>query len=286
MISRSEKNKKVIKEINREKTIKISKIILRITIIISTLLIILYLYVRFIATSFIQTNEYIIRNADIPSSFHGIKMVHLSDILYGSTIDKDDLNYLKNEIDLINPDIIIFTGDLIIKNYEVNQEDIDYLKLFFTEIEARLGKYAIYGEMDDNTFKLIMNDTDFNILNNESSLIYNQENNPIMLIGLNINNITPVEVNNKDNNFTISLIHNYDYYNDFKIQSNIVLAGHNLNGEIKFPFTKGLLGDNKYSERYYQINDTIVYISNGLGSIHNMRLFNHPSINVYRFYNH
>lgn len=286
MISREEKNKKVVKEINREKNLKRSRFMLIITFIIAVLLILFYLYVRFIGTSFIKTNEYIIRNTKIPASFHGIKIVHLSDILYGSTIDKNDLDSLKNEITLINPDIIVFTGDLIIDDYSVNHEEIEYLKIFFNDINAQLGKYAVSGEMDNSTFDLIMNDTDFTILNNESRLIYNKENTPIMLVGLNVNNINPLTVTTDVNKFTISLIHNYDYYNDFQITSDVVLAGHNLSGEIRFPFTNGLLGDNKYNERYYHINNTEVHISNGLGSIHKMRLFNHPSINVYRLYNH
>ena len=92
MISRSEKNKKVIQEINREKTIKLSKKLLTITFIIAFIVVILYLYTRFIGTSFLKTNEYIIKNSNIPASFHGVKIVHISDILYGSTINKKDLN--------------------------------------------------------------------------------------------------------------------------------------------------------------------------------------------------
>lgn len=286
MISREEKNKKVVKEINREKTIKRSKIMLTVTFVTGILLILFYLYIRFIGTSFIKTNEYIIKNRNIPASFHGSKIVHLSDILYGSTINKKDLDYLKEEISLINPDIIIFTGDLIINNYSINQEEIEYLKDFFNNINAKLGKYAVNGDMDNSTFDLIMNDTNFILLNNESVKVYNKANEPIIIIGLNSNNPKTLSNNsNNDNDFIISLIHNYDYYSNFNMISDVVFAGHNLGGEIRMPYKNGLLGDNEHNENYYKLQNSEIYISNGLGSIHKMRLFNHPSINVYRLYN-
>lgn len=284
MISRSEKNKKVVQEINREKTIKVSKVMLMITLIISLIIVLLYLYVRFIGTGFIETNEFVIRDNRIPASMHGVKILHLSDLLYGSTIDKNDLDFLQEEITLINPQIIVFTGDIVYEDYTLSNDEINYLQDFFNEIEADLGKYAIYGDMDNINFTSIMNKTDFLVLNNEQVLVYNKENTPINLIGLNINEINHIE--GVDNNyFTIGLIHNYDDYDKFMVKSDVILAGHNLGGEIRLPFTSGLLGDNQYNDEYYEVNGSKVHISNGLGSIHKMRFFNHPSINVYRLYN-
>lgn len=284
MISRSEKNKKVVQEINREKTIKMSKVLLVITLIISLIVVLLYLYVRFIGTGFIETHEFVIKDNRIPASMHGVKILHFSDLLYGSTIDKDDLVYLKNEMELINPQIIVFTGDIVYEDYTLNNDEINYLQDFFNEIEADLGKYAIYGDMDNSNFTSIMNETDFVVLNNEEVLVYNKENTPISLIGLNVKEINHIE--GVDNNyFTIGLIHNYDDYDKFMLKSDVILAGHNLGGEIRLPFTNGLLGDNHYNDKYYDVNGSKVHISNGLGSIHKMRFFNHPSINVYRLYN-
>ncbi len=51
------------------------------------------------------------------------------------------------------------------------------------------------------------------------------------------------------------------------------------------PFGIPLLGLDKHLDNYYEENNTKVYISSGLGSIHNLRLMNKPSMNVYRLYN-
>ena len=60
----------------------------------------------------------------------------------------------------------------------------------------------------------------------------------------------------------------------------------NLNGSINIPYLKKLFlptDAKKYYEPHYQINNTNIYINNGIGVDRiNFRLFNHPSINFYR----
>lgn len=285
MQTRQEKNKKIVSDIKKEKNIKRSKKMLVFLLIISIILILVYLYMYFIGTSFIQTHEYVIKNNNIPSSFHGTKIVHLSDLLYGTTIDKNDLDYLKKEIRKINPDIIVFTGDLVYDKYQLTNNDLDILKDFFNNLDYRIGKFAVKGDMDSTTFDLVMEESKFQVLDNNYEIIYNNDNTPIIISGININNSNLFNINNSNNNYLISLIHNYDHYNNYNINANLVLAGHNLGGEIRLPFLGAMLGENKYVDNYYEENSNIVHISNGLGSYHKMRLFNHPSINVYRLYN-
>ena len=70
---------------------------------------------------------------------------------------------------------------------------------------------------------------------------------------------------------------------------NLILSGHSLNGSINIPYLKKLFlppNAKKYYEPYYKINNTNIYISNGIGVDKiNFRLFNHPSINFYRIKN-
>jgi len=45
-------------------------------------------------------------------------------------------------------------------------------------------------------------------------------------------------------------------------------------------------GANKYVNDYYRLNNTEIFISNGIGyEDYDFRLLNTPSINVYRFQN-
>ena len=81
MIKRLEKNKKIqdkiIKEENKKRFIKISKLL---GIILSIILITLCIGM-FIGAKIVVVKEYRIEKNNIPSSFHGIKIVQISDLL-------------------------------------------------------------------------------------------------------------------------------------------------------------------------------------------------------------
>ncbi len=276
MISREEKNKELDNEIKREKIGKIYKKILLAFFVILILFILLFLYTYFISIKFLKTNEYVIKDNNIPNSFNGVKILHFSDLLYDNNCN---LKKLEEEIILVNPDIVFFTGNLINNDYEIKEEEIKLINSFLKRIPYKIGKYAVYGKNDHQTFNLIMENTDFIILNNEIIQTY-YNNDYINIIGLNPKEKKEIK---KDNgNYTISLIHNYDDYHMFNINSNLVLAGSNLGGEIKL-FNLPLIKNNQYMDNYYKENNSIIYISNGIGSPHHMRLMNSSSINVYRF---
>ena len=278
MISRTQKNKDLNKEINYEKTINISKKIIKSILLIIIIFSLFFLYAYFIGISGIKTKEYVIKDY-IPNSFNGVKILHFSDILYGKTINNNDLTSLLTEIEKINPDITFFTGNIVNIDYSLNENDIKNIHDFMKNIPYKIGKFAIKGNLDTNNFDLIMDDTDFTILDNEVIDIYNGTKESINICGININNDGNINLDN--DTFTINLINNYDVYSRYNIKSNIILAGNNLGGEIKL-FGNPILTDNKYNKDYYEENNTKIFISNGLGSPHHMRFMNHPSINVYR----
>ena len=278
MISRREKNKKITSEIEREHAIRLSKKITLILVIIAIIITLFFLYMRFVGTAFIKTKEkYLYDN--IPTSFNGLKIVQISDLLYGSTINDNDLEKIKKEINNINPDIIFFTGDLVHNSYNLIKKDS--VESFLTSLSAPYGKYAVKGEFDNDDYDILMDKCGFEILNNSTKEIFNKTVDKIIIKGMDIQNIKAID--NTDG-YTICLIHNYDYLSNFNTNCDITFAGHNLGGEIKIPFGNGILGDSKYKGSYYEVSDNQIYISSGLGSKHKLRLFNHPEINVYRIY--
>ena len=281
-MKRSEKFEDLIQEEldleNEEK----KKRILRLIVCILLSLFIIFIILRLVSTKFIKTHEYMIKDNNIPESTIGLKIVHFSDLLYGSTINKNNLITLKNTINETNPDIIVFTGDLIWNKKDLKTSDITYLKDFLNGLNANIGKYLVYGDYDKGNYFEIIYDTDFIILDNNVEEIYYKDSTPIYLVGLsnkvNLNNLDLETINN---GYTITLIHNYDKYNT-KLQSNIVLTGSTLGGEIRLPILGGMVGKSKYMNNYYYENNSHIYVSNGLGSKIRLRLYNHPSFNVYR----
>lgn len=282
MNTRTEKNLAKQKEIQRETTKKKMGLLAKIITIILLFIFSIIAYGNFIGSKIININEQKLIYNNIPDSFHGLKIVHFSDILYNS-INSKELNKTEKLINNLDADIIFFTGDIIKKNYELNKKDIDLLESFFSNLHANIEKYAVIGNNDNNTFDTIMENSNFKALKNEKTLLFYKDTTPIQIIGFDTNNLNFKNITYEDY-FTIVLTHNPDDNKKIidSIDTNLILAGDNLNGEVNIPLIRNIFTNHTYNSKYYQINNTDLYISNGLGNNHNIRLFNRPSINFYR----
>lgn len=254
------------------------------------------IYSRYIATTGIQIKEYSVINNKIPESFKGFKVVHFSDLKYGSTTDQKYLKKLVNKINELNPDIIIFTGDLITSNYKLTDNDKKSIIENLNKLDPKIDIYSIRGDNDINeTYNSIITQTKIIEINNLNKLIYYKGDTPIMLIGLddsiNGNQSLDMAFNYEENNYyKILITHEPDTYEKIKDKKiDLFLAGHSLNGQVRLPFIGSVYtptGAKKYYDSKYKIDNTEIYISNGLGTSKiPYRLNNRPSINLYRFYN-
>ena len=254
----------------------------------------LFIYSYYIEPYNLTVKEYKIENKNLPISFDGIKIVHFSDIHYGSKVDKE---YLKKIVNLINkqkPDIVVFTGDFIDKRINLTDTEIESIKNILSEITSPLGKYAVNGNHDIkhiSDYKKIM-DGNFTMLDNKEELIYYKENTPISIVGLTDRSETKVnyEVLEQENNyFRIVLAHEPDEFQKLKDYNfNILLSGHSHNGQVRLPFIGAIYtpsGSKTYYDEYYKIDNKEIFISSGIGtSTLDIRFNSKPSINLYRLY--
>lgn len=279
--------------------------IIKFIIIFILIIAAILLYSRFIATKGLVTKEYKITSSSIQDNFHGFKIVHISDVHYGRTTDKKDLNNMVKEVNLLKPDIVVLTGDLIDRDTKLDDALKGEISEALSSINANVGKYAISGNHDNNfsEWESIINDGGFKNLNDTYELIYNDGYTPILLAGLssNLNNQIDIterynkilEYSNNENIkelYKILLIHEPDYINNIDYSNfNLILAGHSHNGQVRLPFIGGIIlpnGAKKYYKEHYKINNTDLYISSGIGTSGiSFRLFNKPSINFYRLTN-
>ena len=117
-----------------------------IVLVIIILIIVLgLLYSRFIATKGLKIKEYKIVNNKITDAYHGLKIVHLTDIHYGSVVYEKQLNNIVEKVNELNPDIVVMTGDLLDERL---QYDKDVIIKCLSQIKANLGKYAVNGNHD------------------------------------------------------------------------------------------------------------------------------------------
>jgi predicted MPP superfamily phosphohydrolase len=282
------------KEIVEEKKPRFKGIINTIFLVI-ILIVGLIFYSKYVGTKGLEVKEYRVESNILSKNFSGIKIVHFSDIYYNSTFDKNDLMELSKRINVLKPDIVVFTGDL---GKKLNEDDIAYITEVLSSIEAKIGKYAIYGDHD---FKLdkyeeIMTNSNFIILNNSYEEVFYKTNESMFIVGLPSSIKEKSDLNKafefyKDDNrkYIITLVHDgktIKAIDDSNYEVDLILGGHSLGGLINLPIYGGIIKDktmHKYSEEFYSKGITNIYISSGLGtSKYDYRLNNKPSFNLYR----
>jgi len=278
------------------------KIIVILVFIITGLL----LYSRFISTKGLKVKEYKITNSVITDNFHGFKIVHISDIHYGRTIKSKELENLVNEINLLKPDIVILSGDLIDKDTILTSEMINEIQNHLNNIKVTVGKYAISGE-DDIIFtewENIIDNSNFININDKYELVYNEGYTPILIAGIKSNSSNPETLTERyqnieeylnsddylNNIYKILVMHEPDFIDEINYSYfNLILAGHSHNGQINIPLFGAVVTpqySKKYYDNYYKLGNTDLYISSGVGtSDYSFRFANKPSINFYRLTN-
>lgn len=241
------------------------------------------IYIFCIGTKGIFINDFTIKSNKISNSMNGLKILHFTDLHYGSTVNEKTLKKLIKKINLTKPDIVIFTGDLIDERYEITKKEEQTLEKQLKKINASLGKYYVTGEEDKKNTETILNLSGFININETEQLIYKNDTTPILLIGeKNISNY--IKSNEENNYFKLLAIHNpknIDKYLEYNID--IIISGHTHNGQINIPKLKELFIEGNYINNYKKINNTEIFINPGIGTSKvNARLFNHPKIYLYR----
>lgn len=262
----------------------------KIIFIIFIIIITIFLSLK-IGTLGLKVREYKIENEKL-SSFYGFKIVHFSDLLYGNGVDDKKLNKLVTMINDTKPDVVIFSGNLISNKAKITNETIDLITNNLKKIKSNYGKFYVSGNVDNNKyFSTIMTNSDFVSIDNKYEIIYSKENKKMIITGLDINKSISNEIIEKlnidDIDYKILVSHYPDKIDEIlKYNFNLILSGHSLNGQIRLPVIGKIYTPNnskKYYDSYYKIDNTNLYISNGIGNYKvNLRLFNTPSFNLYR----
>ena len=273
---------------------KIISIILFIILLIS----LLFLYAKYVGIKGLIVKEYRIESNILTSNFSGIKIVHFSDLIYKSTVDKNDVKELISRINELKPNIVVFTGDLVNKNKKYKNEDIEFLEEQLLNIEATIGKYAIYGDADYSfeDYKTIMEKAKFNILNNSYDEIFYKNNDSMFIVGLPSSSKEEVKFEeafsfykeDEKRKYIIVLAHDgktIKLLDDTTYEVDLILGGHSLNGSVVVPYYGGVFLDDladKYYQEHYSKGITDIYISSGIGTNkYPYIIFNKPSINLY-----
>lgn len=247
------------------------------------------LYSMYVGTLGIFVKEYNIVNKKLPDDFYGLKIIHITDLHYGDYVNEAFMKKLVDKINAYKPDIVLYTGDLYKKLSAPKQEDKVIIIKYLLKIKSKYGNYYVKGNHDRKGYEEIMDAGNFYNLNNKEDIIYGENNNQLLLISSN-NAKDYFDKNKSISGYKVLVMHKPDDIIALKDYNfDLALAGHSHNGQINVPYIKELYmpkGAKVYNKPYYKVDNTDLYISSGLGtSLLNLRLFSHPSFNLYRITN-
>ena len=292
------KNKEIIE--NEETTKSKKYLFLKIGLVLAILLLATLLWARYISTSGLIVKEYAIKNTKLDEDYDGFKIVHFTDLHYGSTIFEDELKNMVNEINKQKPDIVVFTGDLVESGVTLSDEELNGLVKELKKINPNIETLAVDGNHDYDSngyYEKVMEELDWHVLNNTYEFVYGKSKTPLVIVGLkdlmygkqDYENAFSFLNETDEDLYTIVLAHEPDQIMEFSNYNfDLVLSGHSHLGQVRIPFIGALytpVGSKKYYDEYYKVNNADLYISGGIGtSTIKFRFFNKPSINLYRFY--
>ena len=292
------KNKEIIE--NEETTKNKKYLFLKIGLVLAVLFLATLLWARYISTSGLIVKEYAIKNTKLDEDYDGFKIVHFTDLHYGSTIFEDELKNVVNEINKQKPDIVVFTGDLVESGVTLSDEELNGLVKELKKINPNIETLAVDGNHDYDSngyYEKVMEELDWHVLNNTYEFVYGKSKTPLVIVGLkdlmygkqDYENAFSFLNETDEDLYTIVLAHEPDQIMEFSNYNfDLVLSGHSHLGQVRIPFIGALytpVGSKKYYDEYYKVNNADLYISGGIGtSTIKFRFFNKPSINLYRFY--
>ena len=246
------------------------------------------------STSFTVKKQIIVYH-DLPPSFHGFKVIHISDMHLGSFRNTRYYEKVVRKINALQADIIVFSGDMV---NNTPDEALAYIPIF-SRMNAKHGKFSVLGNHDFGDYVHCMNQSQKDSLVDKLVEIY-REMGFVPLINSNrilklyqdslyiagVNNIgsPPFKVYGdlekalsgiEADKFTILLSHDPDHWkNEVKNMEHhihLTLSGHTHGMQFgintKLLKWSPIMGKYLYWAGLYKENNKYLYVNQGLGMI-------------------
>ncbi|MDQ0206154.1 metallophosphoesterase [Alkalicoccobacillus murimartini] len=248
----------------------------------------------------IETTELVIEAETLPDELEGYRIVQLSD-LHNKQFGRDQ-QPLVGKVKDAQPDVIVFTGDIIdSRRYqaapaiELIEKLTDVATVYYVtgNHEWHSGNYDELEPQLVEAGAIVINDAAVSLESSGAS---------INLLGIADPDFSPgmaedkaieasieaaFEDTSEEQVFTILLSHRpewFSVYTEWPID--LVFTGHAHGGQVRLPFIGGLVAPGQgffpdYTSGSYHYNETTMIVNRGLGnSVIPQRLFNRPEMTV------
>ena len=232
---------------------------------------------------------------NLPAQLDSFKIIQLSDIHLGSfKNDPDVLKKTINKIETIQPDLLLFTGD-IVNNFG---EEMKGFEPYLKQLSARYGKYAIQGNHDYGDyyewpdsiskrknltqiesgltqagFKLLLNQWDRIVVKDTSIALIGVENwghKPFPQYA----NLNVAMKGVPANSFKILMSHDPAHWEAIVLPQTdipLTLSGHTHGGQFGLKIAGIEFSPMYFVQKYwgglYQSDNQYLYVNRGLGTI-------------------
>lgn len=278
-------------------------------IIVLLLLLFIALFLNWSNHSLVVT-YYDYENKNLPTSFEGYRITQVSD-LQSEYFGEQQSNLLK-KVKNTNPDVIVFTGDLIDRNHT----DYNAARTAMKGLLEIAPVYYVNGNhemaLDEQTIQAFyeeLKDMGVHLLFDEKASLKREEEE-IFLLGLSEFTVfackdyirsnkvradecmlklelEKLESKVEKEDFVVLLTHEPQYLDLYASDKvDLIFAGHAHGGQIRLPFTDGLYAPGqgtlpKMTSGVHVCGTSTLMISRGLGnSTFPFRVFNRPEIVV------
>lgn len=231
-------------------------------------------------TTSIETQEIALQVDQLPDALDGFRVVHITDIQGDEYTGREEIARYIQKVNEQNPDLIVFTGDLI-------SYGTDFIEMSAEELgkaNAQFGTYAVVGDhdywadleniepalaeqnipllRDDN--KIVDIDSTSNIVITGITEVYSKDSDPAVVDSLS----SSVQ----DAAVKIMASHQVEDHLINSAQNNgydMLLAGHTHGGQVRVPFMGMSFSaserETKYVNGLYWEEDLPINVNSGLG---------------------
>ncbi|PAU93369.1 hypothetical protein CK503_11570 [Aliifodinibius salipaludis] len=234
----------------------------------------------YLHTTQVEAEHHTIPVENLPEPLEGLTIVHITDIQGDEYTGRDKIRNYIRQVNAENPDLIIFTGDLI--SYGTN-----FLEMSAQELGKAKAKYGTIATVGDHDYWAGLDNIE-PALNNQNIPLLKDENHIIQIDSTSNITITGVtEVYSKQSdpaavdtltkstaNSTLKIFASHQV-NDQLItkaqQQNyhLMLSGHTHGGQIHVPFMgmnfSASQQETKYVQGLYHEQGIPINVNNGLG---------------------
>lgn len=238
--------------------------------------IIALLYGILLERRWVQFSRRVVDLPGLGKALDGLRIVHLSDVHWDAYTNASRLHSLFDEINTLDPDLVVLTGDLV-THY---RRHIDPCTDALARLRARLGVFTVLGNHDHwasgRLLIAALERRGIRVLVNEHVLIAEG----LWLVGVDDPHLQFADLDqaldgiaDDDTRPRVLLAHSPDIMGEAVGRVNVVLTGHTHGGQVRFPVVGPLLRATRREAGKHFVHgmkragETLCFTNRGLGTV-------------------